>query len=235
MILNVKICFIYGWGSLRNVKIYADDKLLFKVLAQGNYILEIPENTNKLSFKLGLIYPYETTEIISTENRINNEVYVGLYWKHRGMLWTVYDSLKSDYLQSIKLNSEEYALFEKDIYQQEFITWKDNKTSLISLLVSLVILVFSIVQQNNALAPFAFLIGISSLITSMVYYKEKKVERNNYKMRIISSVMLFVLSVYFLDNSYLFLHWIILIFTVLLVFFFIENLRSNKNKNLKEA
>ena len=226
MILNVKLCFIYGWGSLRNVKIYADDKLLFKVLAQGNYILEIPENTNKLSFKLGLICPYETTEIISTENRINNKVYVGLYWKHRGMLRAVFDSLKSDYLQSIKLNSEEYAVFEKDIYQQEFIMLKDNKTSLISLLVSLVILVFSIVQQENDLASLAFMIGLSSSITSLVYFKDLRVEKSTYKTRMLSTLASFVLAVLFLENCYGFLHFIILIFTGLLYFIYRDNIKN---------
>lgn len=47
--------------------------------------------------------------------------------------------------------------------------------------------------------------------------------------------MLFVLSIYFLDNSYLFLHWIILVFTALLLLFFIENLKSNQNIDVKEV
>ena len=233
--LNIKTRFIYGWFSLRSIKLYVDDVLFTKFLAQGTSIIEIPEDAQKLTFVLGKVYPYKTNMYVTKEDRKRKEIFMGLHLDHRNLLFFLYDSLRTDYLRSVKLTIQEYASFENDIYQQEFITLKDNKTSIISLLVSLVILLFSAVQQENELAPFAFLIGISSLITSMVYYKEKKVERNTYKIRIISSVMLFVLSVYFLDNSYLFLHWIILIFTVLLVFFFIENLRSNKNKNLKEA
>lgn len=233
--LNIKTRFIYGWFSLRSIKLYVDDVLFTKFLAQGTSIIEIPEDAQKLTFVLGKVYPYKTNMYVTKEDRKRKEIFMGLHLNHRNLLFFLYDSLRTDYLRSVKLTIQEYASFENDIYQQEFITLKDNKTSIISLLVSLVILLFSVVQQENELAPFAFLIGISSLITSMVYYKEKKVERNTYKIRIISSVMLFVLSVYFLDNSYLFLHWIILIFTVLLVFFFIENLRSNKNKNLKEA
>ena|SRR5690554_1351412 len=233
--LNIKTRFIYGWFSLRSIKLYVDDVLFTKFLAQGTSIIEIPDDAQKLTFVLGKVYPYKTNMYVTKEDRKRKEIFMGLHLNHRNLLFFLYDSLRTDYLRSVKLTIQEYASFENDIYQQEFITLKDNKTSIISLLVSLVILLFSAVQQENELAPFAFLIGISSLITSMVYYKEKKVERNTYKIRIISSVMLFVLSVYFLDNSYLFLHWIILIFTVLLVFFFIENLRSNKNKNLKEA
>lgn len=228
--LNIKTRFIYGWFSLRSIKLYVDDVLFTKFLAQGTSIIEIPDDAQKLTFVLGKVYPYKTNMYVTKEDRKRKEIFMGLHLNHRNLLFFLYDSLRTDYLRSVKLTIQEYASFENDIYQQEFITLKDNKTSIISLLVSLVILLFSAVQQENELAPFAFLIGISSLITSMVYYKEKKVERNTYKIRIISSVMLFVLSVYFLDNSYLFLHWIILIFTVLLVFFFIENLKKQKFK-----
>lgn len=235
MILNVKISFVYGWFSYRNLKIFTNDNFYTSINANGNHSIEIPNDTREISFQLGTVYPYKTIISLTPNDYNESKVFVGLRLNHRGILLSLYDSLKTDYLQSRKLSMEEFRLFSEDINQKDLIILKNSKTSLLMLLLSLVILVFSVVQQNNDLAPFAFLIGLSSLITSIVYYKEQKVERNNYKVRIISSVSLFVLSIYFLDNSYLFLHWIILGFTALLILFFIENLKNNQNIDVKEV
>ncbi|UUV20338.1 hypothetical protein [Paenimyroides aestuarii] len=235
MVVNVKVSFAYNWSSLRTINVYTDNNFCTSINANGNHSIEIPNNVKEISFQLGSIYPYKTVVSVTPTDTKEGEIFVGLYLNYRGLLLSLYDSLKNDFLKGRKLTIVEYNTFGNSDINTELIVLKNSRTSLLMLLISLIILVFSVVQQNNTLAPFAFLIGISSLITSLVYYKEQKVERNTYKVRIISSVMLFVLSVYFLDNSYMFLHWVILIFTVLLVFFFIENLRNSENKNLKEA
>lgn len=235
MILNVKVSFVNGWFSYRSIKVFTDNVFCISINANGNHSIEIPNDTKEIKFQLGTVFPYKANVSLTTNDYKEETVFVGLSLNHRGILLSLYDSLKTDYLQSRKLSVEEFRLFSENVNQKDLIILKNSKTSLLMLLLSLIILVFSVVQQNNDLAPFAFLIGLSSLITSLVYYKEQKVERNNYKVRVISSVLLFVLSIYFLDNSYLFLHWIILIFTTLLAFFFIENLRNNENTNLREA
>lgn len=235
MILNVKISFVYGWFSYRNIKVFTDDNFCTSINANGDHTIEIPNDTRQIRFQLGTVYPYKTVVSLTPNDYKEEKIFVGLNLNHRGILLSLYDSLKTDYLRSRKLSIEEFRLFSENINQKDLIILKNSKTSLLMLLLSLVILVFSVAQQNNNLAPFAFLIGLSSLITSIVYYKEQKVERNNYKVRIISSVSLFILSIYFLDNSYLFLHWIILGFTTLLILFFIENLKSNQNIDVKEV
>ena len=235
MVVNVNISYVYGWFSYRNIKVFTDDNFCTSINANGDHTIEIPNDTRQISFQLGTIYPYKTIVSLTPNDYKEDNIFVGLSLNHRGILLSLYDSLKTDYLRSRKLSIEEFRLFSENINQKDLIILKNSKTSLLMLLLSLVILVFSVAQQNNNLAPFAFLIGLSSLITSIVYYKEQKVERNNYKVRIISSVSLFILSIYFLDNSYLFLHWIILGFTTLLILFFIENLKSNQNIDVKEV
>lgn len=233
--LNIKTRFIYGWFSLRSIKLYVDDVLFTKFLAQGISIIEIPDDAQKLTFVLGEVYPYKTNIYVTKEDRKRKEIFMGLHLNHRNLLFFLYDSLRTDYLRSVKLTVQEYNSFENVIYQQEFITLKDNKTSIISLLVSLVILLFSVVQQENELAPLAFMIGLSSTITSLVYFKDLQIEKRTYKTRILSTIALFVLGVLFLENSYGFLHYIILMFTILLTLFFIENLKSNQNIDVKEV
>jgi len=232
LILNIKTKFVYGWFSLRNIKLYVDGVLFTKFLAQGTSIIEIPDDVQKLTFVLGKVYPYKTTIYITEEDRKRKEIFIGLHLNHRNLLFFFYDSLRTDYLRSVKLTVEEYVLFGKDIYQQEMITLKNNKTSIISLLVSLVILVFSVVQQENELAPLAFMIGLSSTINSLVYFKDLQVEKSTYKTRILSTVAAFVLVILFLENSYGSLHFIIFMFTALLYFFYLDNIKysiSQKN------
>ena len=235
MILNVKISFVNGWFFYRTIKVFTDNVFCTSINASGNHSIEMSNETKEIKFQLGTIFPYKANVSLTSNDYKEEKVFVGLHLNHRGMLLSLYDTLKSNYLQSKMLSIEEYLVFDKNVNQKDLIILKNSKSSLLMLILSLIILFFSVVQQNNDLAPFAFLIGLSSLVISLVYYNEKTVERNTYKVRIISSVMLFVLSIYFLDNSYLFLHWIILIFTILLVFFFIENLRNNENTNLREA
>ena len=232
--LHINTTFVYGWFSLRNIKLYVDGVLFTKFLAQGTSIIVIPDDAQMLTFVLGKVYPYKTTIFITEEDRKCKEVFIGLHLHFRSLLLSYYDSLKKDYLRSVKLTIEEYISFGKNIYQQEFITLKDNKTSIISLLISLVILVFSVVQQKNELAPLAFMIGLSSTITSLVYFRDLQVEKSTYKTRTLSTIALFALVVLFLENSYGFLHWIILMFTVLLTFLFVENLTSYKEMNLNK-
>ena len=235
MSLNIQISFIYGWGSLRNIRVFIDGKLDTKILAQGVHVLEIPENTKEITFKLGIIAPYKTTITITEEDRLNKNVFVGLHLHHRSLFLSFVDSLKTDYLRSVKLTNEDYFTFHKSIYQQEYIVLKDNKVTVLSILISLLILVFSIVQQENELSPFAFLIGLSSTITFLVYFNDLRIEKRTYKTRMISTMLGFVLAVLCLENSFMFLHWIILSFTALLLLFFLENLKSNQNIDMKEV
>ena len=228
--LNIKTKFVYGWFSLRNIKLYVDGVLFTKFLAQGTSIIEIPDDTQKLTFVLGKVYPYKTNIYITEEDRKRKEIFMGLHLNHRNLLFFLYDSLRTDYLRSVKLTIEEYASFGKDIYQQEIITLKDNKTSIISLLVSLVILVFSVVQQENELSPIAFMIGLSSTITSLVYFNDLQVEKTTYKSRMISTMLSFVLATLFLENSFLYLRFIIVMFTLML---FTIYLKEVQNKEVK--
>lgn len=234
MSLNIQISFIYGWGSLRNIKVFIDGILYTKILAQGAHVLEIPENTKEVTFKLGIIAPYKTTIVFTEEDRLNKNVFIGLHLHHRSLFLSFVDSLKTDYLRSVKLTNEDYFTFHKSIYQQEYIVLKDNKATVLSILISLLILIFSIVQQENELSPIAFLIGLSSTITFLVYFNDLRIEKRTYKARMISTMLGFVLAVLCLENSFMFLHWIILVFTGLLFLFYKENINNSKNYNLTE-
>src|SRR5690606_24062526 len=227
--LNLKIHFIYGWGSLRSIKIFVDDVLHSKVLAQGIYEFQIPDNAKKLTFTFGFINPYTTSLSIDKSNFKNNELFVGLYLNHRGLMYALYDSLKKDYLQSTFLNKQTFNTFESDIYKQEFIVLKDNKLAKLSLILSIIIFIFSIVQQTNDFAAFAFLLSLTTIISSLIYINDKKVEKISLKTRAIISVSSFLLCAFFLNNDYMFLRYIIILFTTILSFNYFQIFKESES------
>lgn len=230
--VNIKVSFVYGWGSLRKVKVFVDGILYDKILARGEHVLEIPEDTTEITFKLGMIYPYKTSVFLTSDDKANKEIFIGLHLHHRSLLLSFYDSLKTDYLRSLKLSENKYLTFHQDIYKQEYVILKDGKASVLNVLISLLILVFSVIQQDNEFSPLAFLIGLSSTISSLVYFSERKIEKTTYKTRTISTLLAFILAALFLENSFHFLNWIILMFTGLLFSFFIEDLKNKEHYNL---
>lgn len=228
-ILNLKINFIYGWGSLRSIKIFLEDILLSKVMAQGIYEFQIPDNAKKLTFTFGFINPYTTSLSIDKSNFKNNELFVGLYLNHRGLMYSLYDSLKKDYLRSTFLNKKTFKTFESDIYKQEFIVLKDNKPAKLTLILSVLIFVFSIVQQQNDWAPLAFLLSLTTIISSLIYINDKKVEKISLKTRAITTVFSFLLCAFFLNNDYIFLRYIIILFSTVILLNYYKIFKESEN------
>lgn len=228
-ILNLKINFIYGWGSLRSIEIFLEDILLSKVMAQGIYEFQIPDNAKKLTFTFGFINPYTTSLSIDKSNFKNNELFVGLYLNHRGLMYSLYDSLKKDYLRSTFLNKKTFKTFESDIYKQEFIFLKDNKPAKLTLILSIIIFIFSIVQQTNDFAAFAFLLSLTTIISSLIYINDKKVEKISLKTRAITTVFSFLLCAFFLNNDYIFLRYIIILFSTVILLNYYKIFKESEN------
>ncbi|WP_372473757.1 hypothetical protein AB4865_00370 [Capnocytophaga sp. ARDL2] len=224
MLVNVAIKFPHNWFSLRTIDVLVDGKFHSTLSAIGNHSFEINHEANEIIFQLGKFFPYRTKVSVIDKDKKESNLFVVLHLNYRGLILSLYDSLKPTFLQSKKTTQDEYEHFIENGFTKEIIHLKDSKASVLMILISLVILIFSIVQQANDLAPFAFLIGLSSLITSLVYFREKETERNSYKSRMIASILLFLLALFFLENSYLFLHWIVLSFTTLLTLLFIQNI-----------
>lgn len=109
----------------------------------------MPNETKEIKFQLGTIFPYKANVSLTSNDYKEEKVFVGLHLNHRGMLLSLYDSLKTNYLQSRKLSPEEYKLFNENINQKDSIILRNSKSSLLLFLISLIVLVFSVVQQNN--------------------------------------------------------------------------------------
>lgn len=224
--LNIHVNFIYGWGSLRSIKVFVDDVFHSTMNARGVHSIQIPTNAKKITFTLGVIKPYRTTVCISEEHLSSNELFVGLYLHHRSLLLSLYDSLKKDYLRSKLLTKETFNTFFKDVYQQEVIVLADRKMAVLTLILSVLIFVFSIVQQQNDWAPLAFLLSLSTMISTLVHFNDKVIEKFTFKTRVFTAIASFILSALFLENSFLYLRFIIVMFTLTLFTIYLKEIQN---------
>lgn len=226
--LNIHVNFIYGWYSLRSIKVFVNDVFHSKIDARGAHSFQIRTNAKKITFTLGVIKPYITTVCISEEHLNSNELFVGLYLHHRGLLLSLYDSLKKDYLRSKVLTKETFNTFFKDIYQQEVIVLADRKMAVLTLILSVLIFVFSIVQQQNDWAPLAFLLSLSTMISTLVHFNDKVIEKLTFKTRVFTAIASFILSALFLENSFLYLRFIIVMFTLTLFMIYLKEVQNRE-------
>jgi len=229
-ILNIQINFIYGWGSLRSIKVFVDDVFQSKIDARGFHSIKIPSDAKKITFTLGVIKPYRTTAYVSENHLSTNELFVGLYLHHRSLLLSFYDSLKKDYLRGKLLTKETFNTFSEDIYQQEVIELADRKIVVLTLILSVLIFVFSIVQQQNDWAPLAFLLSLSTMISTLVHFNDKVIEKLTFKTRVFTAIASFILSALFLENSFLYLRFIIVMFTLTLFSIYLKEVQNREVK-----
>lgn len=228
--LNIHVNFIYGWYSLRSIKVFVDDVFHSKINARGFHSIKIPTHAKKITFTLGVIKPYRTTVYVSEGHLSSNELFVGLYLHHRSLLLSLYDSLKKDYLRSKVLTKETFNTFSKDIYQQEVIVLTDRKITVLTLILAVLIFVFSIVQQQNDWAPLAFLLSLSTMISTLVHFNDKMIEKLTFKTRVFTAIASFILSALFLENSFMYLRFIIFIFTLMLFTFYLKEIQNREIK-----
>lgn len=228
--LNIQVNFIYGWYSARFIKVFVDDVFHSKINARGFHSIQIPTNSKKITFTLGVIKPYRTTVYVLEKHLSINELFVGLYLHHRSLLLSFYDSLKKDYLRSKLLTKETFNTFSKDIYQQEVIVLADRKIAVLTLILSVLIFVFSIVQQQNDWASLVFLLSLSTMISTLVHFNDKVIEKLTFKTRVFTAIASFILSALFLENSFLYLRFIIVMFTLMLFTIYLKEIQKKQLK-----
>ncbi|WP_277632660.1 hypothetical protein [Avrilella dinanensis] len=224
MKIKVYVNFPNSWFSLRNIKVTVDNKFKFEILAQGEHILEFDDEFETLSFKLSYYKCHLNKKDIHIDD--TGKGHIALSLNHKNMIQTLWASLQPNYLL---VNS--YKTFEEyksnRNAQNNVYHLKSKKTYVTAALISCLILILSVVQQDNSNNHIPFLIGLSSLLTTIIYFNEKKVNLDTYKLRIFSTITLFVLSLFFLENT-LGIKTLLILFTIILYMMFSESLKKKE-------
>lgn len=230
MEIRIKILFPYNWFSIQFIYIYIDGFYFGKIAAKGEAVMEIPKESSKIAFKLSAVYK---TSIDLSSLAPNDSII--LYLNRHNYVSTLINSLRKGYLISTVLQEKEIRVFEKKILYSDntFIKPNDYKISVISIILSLIIVALSIIDNTSELNDIFFLYGLILLISHIVYFNEKEVLLSLFKARYVATILLFVFSTFFMSSQYEVFKYIILIFTALLYLLYSKSVKDHKLINYK--
>ena len=122
-------------------------------------------------------------------------------------------------------------MFEKEILYADntFIKPHDYRLSVLSIILSLIVLVLSVIDNTSDFNDIIFFNGLMLLIGHLVYFNEKEVLLSFFKARYIATILLFVLSIFFISSQYAVIKYAILIFTCLLFLLYQKNIKDKKS------
>lgn len=137
------------------------------------------------------------------------------------------DTLKRKCLTGHFATATAFEKFDLSFYQMSkewIMKSKINKPNLrLGLFLSGGLIVFSIIEQENAYQELLFFISLVSFISLLMIFNEKeKILAFDYKSRMIATGVAFLLASLFLDSPY----YIVLIFLIFSVVFLLKSLRE---------
>jgi len=226
MEVKIKILFPYNWFAIQFIHIYIDELYFGKISAKGESVIKIPNESSKISFKLSSVY---RTSIDLTPLQPNQAIV--LYLNRHNYLSTLVNSLRKGYLRGALLEENKINVFEKEILYADntFIKPHDYRLSVLSIILSLIVLVLSVIDNTSDFNDIIFFNGLMLLIGHLVYFNEKEVLLSFFKARYIATILLFVLSIFFISSQYAVIKYAILIFTCLLFLLYQKNIKDKKS------
>lgn len=224
----VSFYFPHNWYQYRSVSIKGNNRRKLGRVRYGEELnLKIPENTEKIKFGIDF---YKESLYIDT---IENSNYAVVYFDIKNN----FSLLNPKILKVKTFNTvEERNAFCKSLYAnlgESKVIKEPNKT---------VLLLGSIISLILALNPFypeqlvslgdggfnlAFFIGLGSLVSMIILNSDKKnITIKDYKLRITSTILAFILSLFFIESKTL-----IAIVAILTMVFFIRSMVEFKRQD----
>lgn len=201
--LNLKLVLPYNWWHARNIKVYDEDKNLLTKIRHGEFKqLEIPDSVTKIIVKV---------DLLSSEIELPMEVarcYVILYLDFRDRFFLRYvDIFKRKCLTGRIVERKEFEYFWVDFYAKSSRLIKPaalNMPNLIlGMILSFVITVLSVVEQENPYKELLFLIGLGSLISLiMVWVEQGQIQQFDYRLRTIATGCAFFVAICFMQAGF---------------------------------
>ncbi|MFD1284293.1 hypothetical protein ACFQ3R_05215 [Mesonia ostreae] len=230
--LNIKLAFPYNWYQYRRVKLYDNNrKLITRIINLEEKVITINDDVKEVTIKLDFFKSKIKLPTTSDEN-----VYLILYLNFRDSFFTKYiDTLKRECLTGKFVSKEEFNDFNLDFYSIA----KDKarkvnpniKHLLLGSLISSILIITGFKDFSNGYYQLAIFIGIFSLVSMIIIYLQKQLMYYDYKSRMISTGLAFILATALLNNHIAFYFSCILI---VLSLFFVYLVFNYSNINKKE-
>lgn len=211
--LNLKLILPYNWAHARNIKVYDGNKKLLTKIRHGEFKqVQVPDTVSKLVVKLDF-HRAEIELPIALDT-----CYVILYFDFRDTFFMKYiDSLKKKLLAGRVVEKREFEYFWVDFYTQSSHLIKPavlNKPNLIlGMILSSVITVLSVVEQENPYKELLFLMGVGSLLSLVMIWEQKgQIQVFDYRTRITATGCAFFLAICLIETPFA-VNFLLLVFS----------------------
>lgn len=200
--LTISFYFPDDTYRFRSIKVQADNKIVGRIKYAEQVKIKIPKEVKELDFKIGF---YKTS---INPKALKDGEFILVYFE----LEKPIDMYKFNILRAKKFeNIESRNSFLNSLYVnlgKSIIIKKANKHilllgSLISIFLIISILFpFTKSSFENLNFSLAFFIGIGSLISMILLGFKKELRFKDYKMRIIGTILSFILSLFYLESNF---------------------------------
>lgn len=209
--------------KLRSLKVRADKEVLGKIKYAEERSFKIPENTEQISFSIGF---HKT--ILNLDSVKEND-YALIYFELKSSLDIYkFNILRVKSFRTIEKRNAFCNTLYVDFGKSKTIKPSNKTIILLGSVISIILALSSFYpESSNAMDNGGFsltlFLGIGSLVSMLILNTEKNIRLKDYKIRITATLLIFVLSLFFIHSN-----TIIAIIAILSIVFFIRSMAEFK-------
>ena len=206
--------------KLRNLKVRADKEVLGKIKYAEERSFEVPENTEQLFFNIGF------HKAVLNLDKVKDKDYALIYFELKNSLDIYkFNILRVKHFHTIEERNAFCNTLYVDFGKSKTIKPTNKTVILLGCVISAILALSSFYPDSSANGGFnlPFFMGIGSLVSMLILNTEKSIRLKDYKTRITATLLIFVLSLFFIHSSTM-----IAIIAVLSIVFFIRSIAEFK-------
>lgn len=206
--------------KLRSLKVRADKEVLGKIKYAEERSFDVPENTEQLVFNIGF------HRTVLDLNKVKDKDFALIYFELKNSLDIYkFNILRVKHFHTIEERNAFCNTLYVDFGKSKTIKPTNKTVILLGCVISAILALSSFYPDSSANGGFnlPFFMGIGSLVSMLILNTEKSIRLKDYKTRITATLLIFVLSLFFIHSSTM-----IAIIAVLSIVFFIRSIAEFK-------
>lgn len=206
--------------KLRSLKVRANKEVLGKIRYAEERSFEFPENTDYLIFNIGF------HKTVLNLDKVKDKDYALIYFELKNSLDLYkFNILRVKHFHTIEERNAFCNTLYTDFGKSKTIKPTNKTVILLGCVISAILALSSFYPDSSANGGFnlPFFMGIGSLVSMLILNTEKSIRLKDYKTRITATLLIFVLSLFFIHSSTM-----IAIIAVLSIVFFIRSISEFK-------
>jgi len=207
--------------KLRSLKVRADNEVLGKIKYAEESPFEVPENTEQLFFNIGF------HKTVLNLDKVKDKDYALIYFELKNSLDIYkFNILRVKHFHTIEERNAFCNTLYVDFGKSKTIKPTNKTVILLGCVISAILALSSFYPDSssaNGGFNLAFFMGIGSLVSMLLLNTEKSIRLKDYKTRIIATLLIFILGMFFIHSNTM-----ISIIAILSIVFFIRSIAEFK-------